>query len=50
MAMPADRILEAVVTPKKLTSHNECRRTKDAEFSGDAGFRHQRGFRLGAVR
>jgi hypothetical protein len=40
VSVPTDRIVETIITPKKLVSYDERRRTENAQLFGDIRFRH----------
>src|SRR6516162_9889967 len=47
VSVPADRVLEAIIAPKKFMTYDESRRTEDAKIPGKARFLHQGSFRFG---
>jgi hypothetical protein len=38
--VPTDRIVETIITPKKLAAYDERRRTENAQLFGDLRFRN----------
>src|SRR6516165_884733 len=40
VSVPADRVLKAIIAPKKFTTYDESRRTEDANIPGKVRFLH----------